>query len=110
MKDGRTHLAHKSEHVLDLEIGALLAVTLQGADVGDSTSLYETLIAASEQVVAEQSPTNTVGPIDYLVAGKGYHSNATVTELQTLDARTYISEPTRGRRRWTDLPGDFRPS
>ena len=42
MKDGRTHLAHKAEHAVDLETGALVAVTLQGADVGDTTSLLET--------------------------------------------------------------------
>src|SRR2546427_12542315 len=39
MKDGRTHLAHKVEHAVDLETGALVAVTLHGADVGDTTSL-----------------------------------------------------------------------
>jgi transposase len=35
MKDGRTHLAHKAEHAVDLETGAMVAVTLQGADTGD---------------------------------------------------------------------------
>ncbi len=109
MKDGRTHLAHKAEHVVDLETGAVMAVTLQGADVGDTTSLHDTLIAAAEQVVAVQPPTNTVGPIEELVGDKGYHSNATITDLQTLDIRTYISEPKRGRRRWTDAPDAQRP-
>src|SRR5881628_2913478 len=50
MKDGRTHLAHKAEHAVDLDSGALVAVTLHGADVGDTTSLIETAIAAAEQV------------------------------------------------------------
>ena len=50
MKDGRTHLAHKAEHAIDLDSGAMVAVTLQGADVGDTTSLVETAIAAAEQV------------------------------------------------------------
>jgi hypothetical protein len=31
MKDGRTHLAHKAEHAVDLDTGAVVAVTLQGA-------------------------------------------------------------------------------
>ena len=35
MKDGRTHLAHKAEHAVDLETGAVVAVTLQGADQGE---------------------------------------------------------------------------
>src|ERR1035437_9679474 len=41
MKDGRTHLAHKAEHPVDLEPGAVVAVTLQGADQGDTTTLEE---------------------------------------------------------------------
>src|ERR1700686_640874 len=49
MKDGRTHLAHKAEHAVDLDTGALIAVTLQGADQGDTTTLIETAIAAAEQ-------------------------------------------------------------
>ena len=52
MKDGRTHLAHKAEHAIDLESGAMVALTLQGADLGDTTSLIETAIAAAEQVEA----------------------------------------------------------
>ena len=39
MKDGRTHLAHKAEHAVDLETGAIVAVTLQGADQGDTTTI-----------------------------------------------------------------------
>ena len=43
MKDGRTHLAHKAEHAVDLETGALLAVTVQGGAAGDTGTVYETL-------------------------------------------------------------------
>src|SRR5215510_10506098 len=52
LKDGRTHLAHKAEHAVDLETGALVAVTVQGADVGDTSSLVETAIMAAEQIEA----------------------------------------------------------
>ena len=48
MKDGRTHLAHKAEHAVDLETGALLAVTVQGADLGDTNTVAETITAAAE--------------------------------------------------------------
>ena len=41
MKDGRTHLAHKAEHAVDLDTGAIVAVTLQGADQGDTTTIVE---------------------------------------------------------------------
>ena len=53
MKDGRTHLAHKAEHAVDLDTGAVVAVTLQGADKGDTTTLDETLCEAG-MAVAEQ--------------------------------------------------------
>src|SRR5205085_6846653 len=43
MKDGRTHLAHKAEHAVDLTSGALLAVTLQPANEGDTTTIHQTL-------------------------------------------------------------------
>ena len=54
MKDGRTHLAHKAEHGVDLETGAILSVTVQGASEGDSATLPETLTMAAEQVEAVQ--------------------------------------------------------
>ena len=55
MKDGRTHLAHKAEHAVDLSSGALLAVTLQGANVGDTTTIQATLKEAQSvaQAVSE---------------------------------------------------------
>jgi len=43
MKDGRTHLSNKSEHAVDMDSGALLAVTVQGADRGDTTTIDETI-------------------------------------------------------------------
>ena len=48
MKDGRTHLAHKAEHAVDMATGAIVGVTLQGADQGDTTTIAETLTAAAE--------------------------------------------------------------
>ena len=58
MKDGRTHLAHKAEHAVDLETGAVVAVTVQGADQGDTTTIKETFIEAAEQVEAAGGRTN----------------------------------------------------
>ena len=52
MKDGRTHLAHKAEHAVDLETGAVVGVTVQDADAGDTTTMVETLVTAAEQVEA----------------------------------------------------------
>jgi hypothetical protein len=39
MKDGRTHLAHKAEHAVDLTSGALLALTLQPQQTGSTDRL-----------------------------------------------------------------------
>ena len=107
MKDGRTHLAHKVEHAVDMESGAVLAVTLQDADAGDTTTIEKTLIAAAEQIeqlAAEPETANIISdqPLSEVVTDKGYHSNEKLVDLQQLGIRTYISEPKRGRRNWTN--------
>jgi transposase len=104
MKDGRTHLAHKAEHAVDLDTGALLAVTVQGADVGDTTSLVETAIMAAEQIEAASAAVGTPTALVELVADRGYHSNQTLIDLHALSVRSYIAEPERGRRSWTKAP------
>ena len=101
MKDHRTHLAHKAEHAVDLETGAVVAVTVQDADAGDTTTSIETLIEAAEQV-------ETVAPdgegVQEVVGDKGYHSNQVMVDLEAIGIRSYISEPDRGRRNWTEHP------
>lgn len=104
MKDGRTHLAHKAEHAIDLESGAMVAVTLQGANVGDTTSLIETAIAAAEQVEAAHAASPAPAAVTELIADKGYHSNQTMIDLAAVGVRSYIAEPDRGRRHWTKAP------
>ena len=95
MKDGRTHLAHTAEHAVDLETGAIVGVTVQDADTGDTTTMVETLITAAEQVEAG----GAVG-IAEVVGDKGYHSNETMVGFAALGVRSYVSEPDRGRRHW----------
>jgi transposase len=103
MKDGRTHLAHKAEHAVDLDTGALLAVTVQGADVGDTTSLVETAIMAAEQIEVASAVSAPMALAE-VVADRGYHSNQTLVDLHALGIRSYIAEPDRGRRRWAQVP------
>jgi len=100
MKDGRTHLAHKVEHAVDLETTALVAVTIHDADHGDTTTLWDTVATASEALRAVQDRGHSVALIDEAVADKGYHSNETLELLETVAIRSYVSEPKRGRRRW----------
>ena len=97
MKDGRTHLAHKAEHAVDLESGAVVGVTVQDASAGDTTTMVETLITAAEQV---EAVLPAGGGVAEVVADKGYHSNETMVALAELGLRSYVSEPDRGRRRW----------
>ena len=104
MKDGRTHLAHKAEHAVDLDTGAIVAVTLQGADEGDTTTIVETTIAAAEQVEDAQAHVEEPQPLEEIVGDKGYHSNQTMVDLDAVGIRSYISEPDRGRRNWSEEP------
>ena len=92
---------------MDLETGAIVAVTVQGADQGDTTTMVQTLIEAAEnleQVMPED------GAIQEVVADKGYHSTATMKDFKARDLRSYVSEPDRGRRKWKgDLEGFWMP-
>jgi transposase len=105
MKDGRTHLAHKSEHVVDMSSGAVVAVAIDSAIAGDTQTVRGTLQQAVENLLAvsekEAAGDKLADPLVMeLVADKGYHSNEVLTDLQGLGIRTYISEPDRGRRNW----------
>jgi transposase len=103
MKDGSTHLAHKAEHAVDMETGAVMAVTIQDAVAGDTTSILETMKTSLENVVSvvKMSDGNAVieSPTEW-VADKGYHSNDTMEVIAEIGARSYVSEPRRGKRRW----------
>jgi len=102
MKDGRTHLAHKVEHAVDMETTALVAVTLNGADEGDTTTIWNTVATASEALREVQDNGYPVALIDEFVADKGYHSNESMELAEEMGLRGYVSEPDRGRRRWKD--------
>jgi len=95
MKDGRTHLAHKAEHAVDLSSGALLAITLQAASEGDTSPLHKTL-AEAQSAVSEIRENG----VQEVVADKGYHSAAVLKDLHAEGVRTYIPEPDRGPRHW----------
>ncbi|HUK37258.1 MAG TPA: hypothetical protein VLV86_25255 [Vicinamibacterales bacterium] len=98
MKDGRTHLAHKTEHAVDLKTGAIVAVTVQGADQGDTTTMPQTLSEAAEQLEAVAAVTDhAVNVIDEVVADKGYHNERPSTICRrSRFARTSASQ-TAGR-------------
>ena len=101
MKDGRTHLAHKVEHAVDLDTGAVVAVTVQGADTGDTTTIGDTTVAAAAQIEDAQAEVDDPQAFTALVADKGYHSNEVMVDLQAVGVRSYVAEPDRGRRDWS---------
>jgi transposase len=116
MKDGRTHLAHKAEHAVDLDTGAVVAVTLQAADLGDTTTVGETLadaaIAVAELVEREaelhpeEKPQVNIDGIEELATDKGYHSGAFLEQAKELEVRTYIPEKKQpGKRHWDGKRG-----
>jgi transposase len=116
MKDGSTHLAHKAEHAVDLDTGAVVAVTLQAADLGDTTTVTETLADAGMAVAElvereaelhpEEKPQVNVDGIEELVADKGYHSGAVLEQMKELEVRTYIPEKKQaGKRHWEGKQG-----
>lgn len=96
MKDGRTHLAHKAEHAVDLTTGAVLAVTVQPASEGDTKTIQSTLEEAQKQVTELVDE----GGIKEIVADKGYHSGDVLRQLDEVQIRSYIPEPNRGKRHW----------
>jgi transposase len=106
MKDGRTHLAHKQEHAVDMDTGAIVAVTLQDATAGDTATLEGTLEAAEQSLEearehAGEESKRTHDP-EEVVADKGYHSKSVMLSLKLEGWRSYIAEPRRGRQHWDD--------
>src|SRR4051795_2480787 len=107
LKDGRTALAYKAENAVDMETGAIVAVTTHGGAAGDTATVEATVIeagaAVADLVTAEPPEGNYQvhpGGVEEVVADKGYHSNEVGAGLSELGVRTYIAEPDRGRRKW----------
>jgi transposase len=105
LKDGRTHLAYKAEHVVDLESEILLAAEIHPADHADQQTLVDSVIEAKINLEAAGSEVE----IAEVVADKGYHANATLELAADLDMRTYIPEPKQKNERvWTDKPDEVK--
>ena len=100
LKDGRTRLAHKPEHALDLDTGAVVAAEMHAADRGDTATLPDTLASAARHLGAVEAAPDPQAPAE-LVADKGYHSRETLKALDDGPWKTRIAEPKRdGFLRW----------
>lgn len=105
MKDGRTHLAYKAEHAIDLDSEILVAASVHPADRSDAQTLPDSLVRA--QANLEQAETGLV--IAEVVADKGYHAGGMLAWCTRMGVRTYVPErKDRHRRRWRDKPNDWR--
>jgi transposase len=111
MKDGRTHLAYKAEHAVDLDSGAVVAVTIQPGDRGDTTSMRTSLAEAGRAVTSlagQAAQPGAAGPIaavngvgvERVVADKGYHSKRGLRALAEVGVQSVVAEPERKRQRW----------
>jgi transposase len=104
MKDGRTHLAYKAEHTVDLDSGLVLAAAVHPADQGDQATLVGSLLRTQVNLVRAELEVE----VEEAVADKGYHKSETLAECVGWGVRTYIPEPKRGKRHWTDKPDEWR--
>jgi len=101
MKDGRTHLADKAEHAVELGSGLIVAAVVYRGDDADAETWPVTVELAREQLTAAGSPRQ----VDEVVGDKGYHKADTLQTLAEVEhVRAYIAEPKRGRRTWVDKP------
>jgi transposase len=107
LKDGRTALAYKAENAVDMETGAIVAVTTHGGATADTASVQETVIEAgiavaeltAEKTAAGKYEVHPCG-VEEVVADKGYHSNDVAVSLKEMGVRSYVAEPDRGTRNW----------
>ena len=113
LKDGRTALAYKAENAVDMETGAVVAVTTHGGAVADTATVEATVIEAGVAVaglIATETPEGKQevhpGGVREVVADKGYHSNSVAVGFSELQVRTYIAEPERGARNWEGRPAE----
>ncbi len=103
MKDGRTHMAYKAEHAVDVVSEAIVAATVTFADRSDPQSAPATLSLAEANLVLAGSETE----LEEGVMDKGYHDNGLLAGLTQRGIRTYIPERRQKTRCWTNKPAEY---
>ena len=102
LKDGRTHMACKPEHVVDLESGAIVTAVVHAADQGDTTTISSTLEDAQAKLCAvkDRQDVSTIDEPFDLVADKGYHSREVLKHLPKSCCSRISEQQRKGRLRW----------
>ena len=107
MKDGRTHLAYKAEHVVDLKTELVVAASIRHADEGDADTMVDSVMEAQMNL----SEAGLEVEIKEAVADKGYHATDTIELAEWVGVHTYIPERKikgKGKRKWQDVPAEKR--
>jgi transposase len=100
LKDGRTRLAYKPEHAVDLDTGAIVAAEVHAADRGDTATLPDTLEAAEANLAAVGAAPTPEDPAE-LAADKGYHSRDGLKALEDGPWKSRVAEKkATGVHRW----------
>ena len=101
MKDGRTRLAYKAEHVVDLKSEVILAAELYAADISDHATGVDSVLTAR----CHLTQAGLAMTIDGCAEDKGYHAREPLALAEAYSLRTYVAEPDRPHRaRWKDVP------
>jgi transposase len=112
MKDGSTHLAYKAEQAVDLDTGAIVAITTHGGATGDTTSM-ETTLPDAGLAIANQIDTPTEKGqykvheqgLQEVVTDKGYHSDSSLQTMAKAGVRSYVPAP-KQERNWEGKPSE----
>ena len=105
MKDGRTRLGYKAEHVIDLDTEVLLSAEVHHGTESDTATLLDAVVDAQRNIIEADSEAE----IEEVAADKGYHANDVITECDQFGVRTYIPEPdSPHNRKWTDKPEEVK--
>ncbi len=107
MKNGATHLAYKAEQAVDLDTGAIVAITTHSGATGDTESM-ETTLPEAGLAIANQIDTPTAKGqykvhaqgLQEVVTDKGYHSGPSLQQMFETGVRSYVSVPKQQRRKW----------
>lgn len=109
MKDGATHLAYKAEQAVDLDTGAIVAITTHGGATGDTESMETTLPEAGFAIATQIDTPAAKGQyrvhaqgLQEVVTDKGYHSGSSLQKMLAAGVRSYVSVPKQQRRKWPD--------
>jgi transposase len=112
MKDGATHFAYKAEQAVDLDTGAIVAITTHGGAIGDTASI-ETTLPEAGLAIANQIDTPTEKGqykvhgqgLQDVVTDKGYHSDASLQNMKAMGVRSYVPA-SKQQRNWGGKPGE----